>query len=447
MVPNAMTDQRPGNHRCRGMPTLPPRALPSGHGKLNEDDDDGCLHLLVTQPCPGSAGATHHARPTAATTTPVKRNADTPLGAVMLAASGSRQLPQPENRNVAATDDGEHLISTQAVHAHHPLQPEVQRERRNERQRRYRISKKTIMSVTEQQVQDTRAEIHHLKQENAEFQERVTALQSLHAFWDGLLVSLSAAVANIRHVISNISSGQPRDMFKAGMYMEFVTRFYEPTDQQLEIFLMNMTFQQLDEMSIDFNARKHQLLQKWLADPEQRANIEAKLHKMENMRCRGGAIIAAKRPKEGIEILARRMLPPGPNGEPNYKIYDVIEALQLTPRQKLLLEGEWQRYVLVVSQAREQADQAVQLVVGQYSDPSVLAALAMVAADGAECYLKLIDTATVLESYPEKEAQALLNLALFFNTKLLSKSQRLVAMAATSPYTLDLLQFCTVLFG
>jgi hypothetical protein len=182
---------------------------------------------------------------------------------------------------------------------------------------------------------------------------------------------------------------------------------------------------------------------RWEKEPEHREKIEKALERLQEIRVRCMAYLHKTRLNDAVELARRRMMPTGPDGQPNPELVAAAAEMELTPEQLESFEREWTLYLQRTEAIRQETRSMISLLTNSGTTES-LELLCMNASAGL--FLQKIEAAQGLETHPHDEAMAWMRLSTWGTTEL-TASQKLCLLSHSIPFMPDFIQLGIILFG
>jgi hypothetical protein len=320
---------------------------------------------------------------------------------------------------------------------HRGLTVEEIRQRRADRQKHYRdrqreekIEVKNQLAVAAVEVEAARVEQdallvqHTVLTKAAEYcSSSINAAQSL------VSSSISKVTTEYQHAVEGLAW--------LGLQV------YSPSDAQLHAFVDKRSMDDLEFVSENIIQRCTNLYARWEEEPAARENIEAQLQRIQSIRLRVIKYLAKTRPEMAIDLVTRRIMPPGADGAPNPKLEEAVAALNLTPEQLESFERQWVLYLQETESIRQEARSLISFLTFSSVKDS---AASFCSIGAAGMFQERLQAVQELEMHSGHEAHAIISLQ-YWPIQHLSMQQKVTLMAHSSRYYPDLIQIGRILFG
>ncbi len=313
------------------------------------------------------------------------------------------------------------------------LSPEEIRQRRRDRQKQYRDRQRQEEAETKKQFDATATEIKAARVEQDGLLNQQTVLAKAAEYCTAALQSAQAVISRSIDTVRDHVDG----LAWLGLQV------YSPTDAQLHDFLDKKDINGINAMSERMLKRTLEMHTRWSNEPGSRESIEAQMKRMGALRQRCLNYITLKRPELAVEIFRKRMMPTGPNGEPNAKLVAAVAEMELTPEQLETFEREWTLYLQKTESIRQELRSTLSfLASSNVRDGAAL--LSSISSSGL--LLDRLQAVADLEQHPSSEAQAVASLSSYFHTQI-TITQRVCLMKHCAPFYPDTIQIGRIIFG
>ena len=308
--------------------------------------------------------------------------------------------------------------------------------RHRESQKVYRERRRQGNIEVQKQITETATAIEAARLEQVSLLVEHTAMMKIKEYCTAAIEAAQTLVSNS----FNTAQSQFTSVMDGWAWLGF--QIYSPSDAQLYAFLDTLDSKEIDSLSEKAMQRSVKLAYRWEAEPEARESIEEQLEMVRGMRLRTMMHLAKTRPSVVVDLVRGRIIPTGPDGEPNPKLVEAVAAMNLTPEQLESFERQWILYFQRTESMRQEARSLISFLASGSNGDDVTS----FSVGAAGLFMDRLQALQELELHPSNETRALLSLTSWIPSNL-TMQQKVCLMRHTMPNFPDIIQIGRILFG